>query len=251
MAPDTGQREVEILLPLAAGLILVALPYVVSVSTVTVVMDVVLLLVLGTVLPRNPWQTGAIAMLPTVVGAVLRAAGDSLAVFGLVVLASPLAVAIAGLVVKAGAVFIRSANKDQEGQLGEDGEQSEARGWRPFETKVQRGRFLIIVAVLFFIGSSFLSNWGAKEADRMAAQRASEIRTALAGRRPDSLQVEGISGVAEGRPGLPGGPYQTAALGTETFRATAEVGHRLQYRCIHVQLGGDGQAETEIKQGRC
>lgn len=243
----TGQREVEVLLPLAAGLVLVALPYVVSMGVVTVI-DVVTLLALGAVLPEKPWQTGAIAALPTIVGAVLQATSEPLAVFALAVLGSPLVVVLFGLVVKGGAVFLRPASTNTAGALEEDGGGGR---WRPFETKVQRGRFLIVVAVLFLTGSRALSNWGAEEADRMAILRASEMRAALAGRTPESVRLEGITGAFEDRPGLPGGPYRQAILGTDTFRATAEVRHRLQHRCVHVLLTGDGQVETEIKKSQC
>lgn len=251
MTARTGQREIAVLLPFAAGLLLVALPYVVPVGSITVVIDLVTLLVLGAVLPQQPWRTGAIAALPTIVGAVLRAAGESPAVFALAVLGSPLAVALFGLVVKGGALFLRPASTKEAGELEEDAEEGGGRRWRPFETKAQRGRFLIVVAVLFLVGSRALSNWGAEEADRMAALRASEIQDALSGRTPQSVHVEAMTGAFEDRSGLPGGPYQQASFGTNSFRATAEVRLRLQYRCIYVQLDGDGQVDTEIKKSQC
>lgn len=85
----------------------------------------------------------------------------------------------------------------------------------------------------------------------MAALRASEIQAALSGRTPQSVHVEAMTGAFEDRSGLPGGPYQQATFGTNTFRATAEVSLRLQYRCIYVQLDGDGQVDTEIKKRQC
>lgn len=246
----SGEREIAVLLPIAAGLILVALPYVVPVGTITVVVDVVTLLALGAVLPQRPWRTGAIAAFPTIVGAVLRAAGESPALFALAVIGSPIVVAIFTLLVKGGAMFLRPGTNeagDPEFRAQEGGR----RRWRPFETKVQRGRFLIVVAVLLLIGSRALSNCGAEEADRLAARRASEIRAALSGRTPESVHVEGMTGAFEDGPGLPGGPYRHASLGTDTFRATAEVRYRLQSRCIHVRLDGDGQVDTQIEKSEC
>ncbi len=251
MTVGSGEREIAVLLPLAAGLILVALPYVVPVGTITVVVDVVTLLALGAVLPQQPWRTGAIAAFPTIVGAVLRAAGESPALFALAVIGSPIVVAIFTLLVKGGAVFLRPAGTNEAGDPGMRTQEGERRRWRPFETKAQRGRFLIVVAVLLLIGSRALSNWGGEEADRLAALRASEIHAALSGRTPESVRVEGMTGAFEDRPGLPGGPYRHATLGMETFRATAEVRYRLQSRCIHVQLDGDGRVDTQIEKSEC
>ena len=251
MTPRSGEREIAVLLPLAAGLILAALPYVVPVGTITVVVDVVTLLALGAVLPQQPWRTGAIAASPTIVGAVLRAAGESPALFALAVIGSPIVVAIFALLVKGGAVFLRPAGANETGDPEKRAQEGGRRRWRPFETKTQRGRFLIVVAVLLLIGSRALSNWGAEEADRLAALRASEIHAALSGRTPESVRVEGMTGAFEDRPGLPGGPYRHATLGTETFRASAEVRYRLQSRCIHVQLDGDGQVDTQIEKSEC
>lgn len=85
----------------------------------------------------------------------------------------------------------------------------------------------------------------------MAALRAAEIWAAFSGRTPESVRMEEMTAAFEGRSGLPAGPYRRAHLGTETFRATVEIRHRLQYRCIHVELDGDGQVDTEIENSQC
>jgi len=76
-----------------------------------------------------------------------------------------------------------------------------------FDSQRNRGRFLVVVFVLLFIGARIVTGWGAKEADRESARRASEIRTALEGRTADALRpafLPGRSGAA-----VPGGPYDT------------------------------------------
>ena len=63
-------------------------------------------------------------------------------------------------------MFLRPAGTRHEG-VESGAEESGPRRWRPFETKVQRGRFLIVVAVLLLIRAVALSNLGAEEADRI------------------------------------------------------------------------------------
>ncbi len=118
--------------------------------------------------------------------------------------------------------------------------------WRPFETKAQRGRFLVILGALVLVGVPWLSNWSAQGADRAAAVRAEEIRTSLSGHTPEALRMAGISADQ----GLPGGPYRMASL-DEVFTASAEVTSRGEVRCIRVRVEPDGAVSTEIQRREC
>lgn len=152
----------------------------------------------------------------------------------LTVVVSPVAVLVAGLVI-AGAALVAP-------RLGR---------WRPFETKAQRGRFLVVVGAVAVIGTTWLSNWGAADADAAAARRAEEIRAALDGRTPESIRRDSLLRLYSGEGDYPGGPYRGAAFDGERFTATAEVRKRLQSRCIHVEVGPTGAVDTRVVDGRC
>lgn len=240
--------EAELLLPLAAGLALLAVSYATSNGAWTGVLNLVTLLALGAIVPENPWRTGAIAATPGVFAAVLAAANRPMGTLALIVVLSPLVLVVAGLLVKGGALLVaRSEDASPGGQHGA----SAKHRWRPFETKAQRGRFLVVIAVLVLVGSSWLSNWGASEANRAAARRVDEIRSALAGHTPESLRRDALMHGYGGDSGVPGGPYRVTSLGSEQFTATAEVSERLQYRCIHVEVNASGEVSTKITKGRC
>lgn len=97
--PDS-QRQV--LLPLAAGLVFVSAAYTLSSVGLLTALNLVVMLALGAVIHERPWRTGAIATLPGLVFALLRAADDSAGSLAIMVAISPLAVAISGLVVRGG-----------------------------------------------------------------------------------------------------------------------------------------------------
>ena len=244
MTTRLGQREAELLLPLTAGLMLLA----VSRATpdgVAGVLSLISLFALGALVPDRPWRTGAIAASPTVAVAVLvAAAAGSVGSVVVFVVCSPLLVAFAALLVRGGALLgARDAVPCDQGRSEQ--------AWRPFETKAQRGRFLVIVATIVMVGSVWMSNWGSAEVDRAAARRVEHIRSSLAGRTPESVRVQGVMGAAAGESQLPGGPYRGAGLGKDRFTATAEVSKGLQSRCIHVVLDAEGEVSTRVSHGRC
>lgn len=237
------RRQADILLALAAGLVLVGLARVLPASLSSIA-GVVTLLALGAVVRHAPWRTGALAAAPAVVAGLVRAAGESLSSVAVIVVLAPLLVAICALVVKGGGYLV-DRRSDAAGPTDEDGS-SGGRRWRPFETKAQRGRFLVIVAVLVVVGGGLLSTCSGDQADRVASRRAEEIRVALEGRSPASLQT----GLAM-NPELPGGPYRVAAVIGDSFEATVEIRRGLQFRCIRVHLGVDGRVSTDINHKRC
>lgn len=248
MATQARYLEAELLLPLAAGLALLAVSYATPDGAWTGLLSLVTLLALGAMVPENPWRTGAIAGSPGVFAAVLEAANRSMGALALIVVLSPVVLVVAGLLVKGGSLLV---GRSEDASPGEQRGAPVEHRWRPFETKAQRGRFLVVVAVLVLVGSSWLSNWGAAEADRAAARRVDQIRSALAGHTPESLRRAGLSYAYGGGGGVPGGPYSTTSLGSERFTATAEVGKRLQYRCIHVDVSASGEVSTKITKGHC
>ena len=93
--------------------------------------------------------------------------------------------------------------------------------------------------------------WG-EQADRLAHQRAEEIRTALSGRTPQSLEKSLLSRSygGAGEP-LPGGPETEYRSGPAEFRASAEVRSGLEFRCIRVRVGADAVVHTEIEGDAC
>ena len=244
MTTRLGQREAGVLLPLTAGLILLAVSRVTP-DGAAGVLSLITLFGLGALVPDRPWRTGAIAASPTVAAAVLVAAVEgSTGSAVLFVVGSPLLFAFAGLLVKGGALLVaRDAVSGDPGHV--------EHRWRPFETKAQRGRFLVIVATIVMVGSVWISNWGSAQVDRAAAVRIEQIRSSLAGRTPESIRIQGVIGAAAGGPELPGGPYRGAGLGKDRFTATAEVSKGLQSRCIHVVLDAAGQVSTRLTNGRC
>lgn len=235
-------------MPVAVGLVLAALPFVVPQRGLIVALDIAALLALGAWRQEKPWRSGAIVALPGAAVALARATDDSLGSFALVASTSPVVVAVSGLLVKAGGLLVHRADQEPASGPG-DASGGHGRGHRRklFETKPQRARFLVIVAAVLGIGVSLLEWWGAEEADRRASERAEEIQTALAGRTPESLLIEGVMGSSA----LPGGPYRFASLGPGAFEASAEVSRALQSRCIRVRVIADGQVSTEIENGRC
>ncbi len=229
-------------MPLGAGLALIAVGWALP-RPVASTVGLVTLLGLGAVIPERPWRTAALTASPSLVASLVHATGESAASVGLVVLLSPLLVAFATLVIMGGRLLV---GHQPDAAPPVESADDFGRRWKPFETKAQRGRFLVIVAILVVVGSGFLSRCGSAEADRDASRRAEEIRTALNGRSPQSLQSSlGIDLV------LPGGPYRFATVVGDSFEATAEVNSGFQYRCILVRVGPDGRVSTEIKHKRC
>lgn len=245
----SDRSQVEVLLPLAAGLLVVGVSAVGLGSGATTLLDMAVFLALGTVLPKRVWRTAAIATAPGLVVGLVRAGSDSVGLFLVVVVASPLVIALSALLVKGGALLVARAGDSPSPTPNGPGRGGRRR--KAFETKEQRGRFLVVLAILLVAGTSALSDWGAAEADRRAAAREEQIRTALAGRTPQSLQIEGLTGTAADRPGLPGGPYDRATLGSDHFEASVELRVRLQYRCIRVAVTPDGHVATDVDKGEC
>ena len=240
MIRQTNEKGAELLLPLAGGLLMVG-----TNSTVPLggagLLGLLVLLALGAVLPEHPWRTGAIAAGPMMVAAVAAVAGDSLGASALFLVASPILVAIFAAAVKGGAMLAAPASEPRAG----DGR------WRPFETQAQRGRFLVIVAVVLVIGTSYCRNLGNGEADRAAARRVEEIRGALEGHTAESLRRASIGSGLSGRGVVPGGPYRSTRPGTDRFTATAEIRRFSQFRCIYVEVDAGGALATKVVKGDC
>lgn len=170
-----------------------------------------------------------------------RPAGDSLGASALFLVAAPILVAVCAAAVKGGAMLAAPATEPRAG---------EGR-WRPFETQAQRGRFLVVVAVLLVIGTSYYRNLGADDTDRAAARRVEEIRAALKGETAESLRRASIGAGVTGRGVVPGGPYRSMRPGTDRFTATAEVRKLSQFRCIHVEVDAAGAVTTRIVKRGC
>lgn len=241
---------VGVLLPLAAGLASLGVWALGFDSGISTVAAMAIFLALGAALPERPWRTAAIASTPGLVVALVRAGSDSMGLLLVVVATSPLYVALAALLVKGGTLLVARAGARPSAVPTTVSGRAQPRR-RAFETKEQRGRFLVILALLLFIAGVALSRWGAGEADRQAEVREGQIRTALVGQTPESLRVDGVTTAFGDGPDLPGGPYDTAALGPDRFEATVELQVRLQYRCISIEVTADGALSTEVERNEC
>ena len=239
-------RETAFLLPLIVGLFSVALGRAVPVDAVNTITFVATSVGLGFLLPEKPWRSAAIASLPGACVLLLRSPPGSIGMLLLGIVLFAGGVALTGLLVKGGALLAQRSRRDH----GTPRAPTPRSPWKPFETKAQRGRFLLVLLAVVLIGGQRLSVWGKAEVDREAARRAEQIRTALDGRSPLSLQVDIVRSVHGGSE-PPGGPYLSASPGRDSFNATVEVNRRLQSRCIQVHLNADGQASTEIKKRPC
>jgi len=236
----TEPGAAHLLLPLATGLLIGAINAVVPFGAAGLV-GLMLLLTLGAVLPGHPWRTGAIAAAPTVLAAVVAGAGDSLGAAALFLVASPVLVAIFAAAVKGGSMLVASTTEPKTG----DGR------WRPFETQAQRGRFLVIVAVLLVIGTSYCRNLGAGEADRLADRRVESLRSALAGQTAETLLQATLRSGFTGTGTVPGGPYRSARPAPDRFTGRVEIRKFSQFRCIHVEVDAGGAVTTSIERERC
>ena len=241
----TSQRETAFLLPLIVGLFSVALERAIP-DALSTLAYVVTLLGLGALLPDKPWRSAAIASLPGACLLLARSPGRPLATVLLTIVLFAASVGFSGLLVKAGALLAQRSRRDHASHPGD----TPPGPWKPFQTKAQRGRFLVVLLVIVLIGGQRLSVWGRDEVDREADRRAAQMRTALNGRSPKSLQIDIFKAGNEGTT-PPGGPYLSASPGNERFEATVEVNRRLQYRCIQVHVTADGQVSTDIKKRQC
>jgi hypothetical protein len=231
---------VQILVPLAAGLLIVAIAGAVKIGG-GVLLGALLLLSLGAVLPGHAWRSGAIAAAPTLVAGLVRSAGDSLAALALVVALAPILVSAYAAAVKGGAMLVAPAAEAP----------ADGRRRRPFETQAQRGRFLVLAALVLVVAVSWSRNLGAGEVDRAAGRRVEQIRAALAGQTAGSLRQVAPFALTRPDADVPGGPYRSVELGADRFRATAEVRKLAQSRCIHVEVDGAGALTTRIVKGGC
>lgn len=241
---------VGVLLPLAAGLASVGVSALGLDPGVASVLAMVVFVALGAAHPARPWRTAAIASMPGLVVALVLVGSESLGLFLVVVATSPLYVALSALLVKGGALLVARADARPSAVPTTVPGRGQPRR-RAFETREQRGRFLVVLALLLVIGGIALSRWGAGEADRRAEVRQGQIRTALVGQTPESLRVDGVTTAFGDRPDLPGGPYDTTTLGPDRFEATVELQVRLQYRCISIEVTADGAVSTEVERDEC
>ncbi len=244
---DLDRRRAFVLLPLVGGLLAVGVAQL-SPPAVVIPLSVGTLVGLGAVVPERPWRTAAIFEAPGLTAAMARAAGDSLGLVAVVLAMSPVVLAISWGLVRAGAALRR----ERDARRGEEGASDTAervRGDRGlFATKARRGAFLIVLlTVLGTCNAALTQRWG-DTADRLARQRAEEIRSALAGREPQSLQNDALRGAYGGaREPLPGGPYREMQPGATEFTASAEVRSGLEYRCIRVRVHADATVHTSSR----
>lgn len=232
---DVPQQRASVLLPFAAGLFIVAVAQL-AVPAIVMAVTVGVLVAVGAVVPERPWRTAAIAEAPVLVLALARAVGQSIALVGVVVLTLPLVLAISVLLLKAGAGLRRERPA----------------GGGVFATKARRGAFLIAMVAVLVVGNAvFTQRWSDAVYGR-ALQRQEEIRSALRGRTPQSLQAQALARAFSGAgDALPGGPYQEVRTGTEEFRAAAEVHAGLERRCIRVRVDADAIVSTAVEHGGC
>ncbi len=241
MTATASEERRGIWLPLGAGLALVALRPVLP-RPVAVAISIAVLLGLGALLPRRLWRTAVIVALPGLAAGLVVGAGRSLGWVAVVLVSVPLVIAFTALVVKGGSLLVVRP---------EPGSPPVPAGHRPkrFETKAQRGRFLVIIAAFVVIGGVFLRSWGAAEVDRRADRRVAEIRAALDGRDVNTIRLDPL-GFNDGAD-IPGGPYDLAFRGPDGFEARVELHNRLQHRCIRVLLMDGGRLVTDVDHGRC
>jgi hypothetical protein len=246
-----SDRRAFVLLPLAGGLLAAAVAQV-SLPAVAIPFSVGTLVGLGALVPEHPWRTAAIFEIPGLSVAIVRAGGHSLALAGVVLALSLVVLAIAWALVRTGAGLRRESDQHRGG-AGEAGTAGRGTGDRGlFGTKARRGAFLIVlVTVLGTCGGELTQRWG-ETADRLARQRAEEIRTALAGRDPRTLQGDALRAAYSGaaQP-LPGGPYKELRPSGVEFVASAEVRSGLEYRCIRVRVDASATPHTVIEDGTC
>lgn len=203
--------KTEVLLPFSVGLLQVGLLLLGPNAAITTGLNIVAFLALGAVLPARPWRTAAIASVPGLVFGLVRAGLDSSGTFLMVFLASPLVVAFSAVLVKGGAMLVaRAGDEPTADPTGVAGASPRRR--KAFETKAQRGRFLVVLVLVLVIAGTVVSRWGGREADSRAAARADQIQAALAGVTAQSLQVDSLTGAMGEGPGPPGGAYNTQSL---------------------------------------
>ena len=243
------RRAAAILLPLAGGLAVAAVAQL-SIPAVILPVNVVVLVLLGAVLTERPWRTAVLAEAPGLALALGRATGKSWMLMGLVIVVAPLFVAISAVLVKAGASLRRDRDESRAEGAGEVGRSPGDHGL--FATKARRGAFLIVLVTLLGTCNRVLDERWGEQADRLARQRAEEIRTALSGRTPQSVEKSllSLSYGGAGEP-IPGGPYAEYRSGPEEFRASAEVRVGLGFRCIRVRVGADAVVHTEVEDDAC
>jgi hypothetical protein len=117
-----------------------------------------------------------------------------------------------------------------------------------FQTKRQRGRFLLGVAALG-LGAAIGSNqWVADRADRRAAAAQARMQTALTGPDPAQIQFGAFSGQLR----LPFDSY-TAAVdpNTHAIRVAARSGYAWAFRCVRGQRETDGRVTTAVVKKEC
>lgn len=118
-----------------------------------------------------------------------------------------------------------------------------------FETKAQRGWFLVVLLVIFVIGGSSLTTWANEDADRKAARRAEEIRKSLQGQTPERLQTAASPMCSERSACLAG---RTSLLARARPLRCQDAGQGAPpVPCIYVHLDATGHVTTRIRKTRC
>jgi len=117
-----------------------------------------------------------------------------------------------------------------------------------FDSKLNRGRLLVVVFVLAIVGTRLLDRCGADAADNEVARRTAEIRTGLESRKPADLRPFFPGSLMT----MPGGPYDFVGPGDDGgLRAAVEIRRGLQHRCIRVGLSADGALTVRTSDAGC
>lgn len=234
---------VEFAVPLVWGGLLVAVGWVTSAPRGLGLAHLGVLLALGAFLPGPPLRAGALASLPLVVAGLATAARGSAARLAFAVVFSPFALLAGGLVATAG-VLVGDYVREEVAARGSPGRPA-ARPAR-FETKVQRGRFLLGVFVLLGVGGWLVGSWGAGAADDQAGRREKSMGQALRGVTPSDYAP-----ATAGLGGLPGGPYRSVRAGPDGLHVSDQVRVWLQSRCVRADVTPEGRVSTSVSHTAC
>ena len=214
--------------------------------------NLVLILALGAVVRENPWRAGALASLPLMGVVLIRTGTTSALALAVAVVVGPVFLVISALLAKAGSMLVArgpdEAAPDGLAPVGPTGRRA------MFDTKAQRGRFLVIVALVVMMVTGTVSAVSSRAADRKAEERVAEIRLALNGKTPEELvpgMIVGFIGDDSVGPVLPGGPYEVIRPKNGAIDATSQVRAGFTQRCIRVHLAADGVVTTSTTEGSC
>lgn len=233
-------------LPIAAGLLLAALPVLVELDPLVGIVHLGILLGLKAILRGPPWRAGALAAVPVVIGGLLRAGGGSGGRLLLLVLVSPLTIVISALVARAGSMLV-----EREPAAGDPADVAESSPTRRgmLDTKAQRGRFLVILGVLALAVTTGCRHGGRRQLTARLPSESPRSDKHLAGARHASScpTRSAPCSAATARSSPEGRTDQTVKKSDKAIDATVEVRSGLQSRCIRVHLTGGCPQNSDLR----